>query len=52
MKRTYWYKFHWAECPVCGKNYSYKERIYDTPKPDKIELRHIYEEYYDHCEGY
>jgi hypothetical protein len=24
----YWYKFYIGECPVCGADKSYKERVY------------------------
>lgn len=47
----YWYKFHIGECPVCGRNCSYKERVYGK-KPKKYTLRYIslsYEETYDGC---
>lgn len=37
----YWYKFYVGECPVCGRDCSFKERQY-TPKPDKWEDRYEY----------
>ena len=46
MKKTYWYKFIWKSCPVCGREQNYKERQY-TEKPKEYETRHIYEELYD-----
>lgn len=47
--QAYWYKYHWIECPVCGRaSSSYKERVY-TKKPDAAEKRHTYEQRYDYC---
>lgn len=48
MKKPYWYKFWWRECPVCGRSDNYKERQY-IPKPLKPEDRHVYEQKYDDC---
>lgn len=31
--RRYWTKMHIGECPVCGKDRSRKERVYDKPPP-------------------
>lgn len=49
--KKYWYKFYVGECPVCGRNASYKERIYGE-KPKNIQDRYIIlaqEQTYDHC---
>ena len=27
-KEKYWYKIHIGECPICGRDQSYRERIY------------------------
>jgi len=35
----YWYFFWWGECPVCGRDQSYRERRY-TPKPENIDERY------------
>lgn len=48
--KSYWYKFHIKECPVCGREYSYKQRIYNLPKPKDISLRTEHSEFYDWCE--
>ena len=37
----YWYRFYIGECPVCGKDKSYKERAYG-PKPERAEDRVVY----------
>lgn len=50
--KKYWYKYFIGECPVCGKNKSYKVRQY-TLKPSKLEDRYIYlsdAECYDWCD--
>jgi hypothetical protein len=48
-KRKYWYRFHIQECPVCGSDHSYKERVYGR-KPG-IAKRYIHEGYYyDWCD--
>lgn len=39
MKRSYWYKIHHYNCPVCGKHTREQERVYDKPKPEKWEDR-------------
>lgn len=31
-KVRYWYRRHVGECPVCGRDQSYRERVYG-PKP-------------------
>ncbi len=52
-KKGYWIKFHIGECPICGNNASYKERMYDVSKPPKQEDRYVgmsYEECYDQCD--
>lgn len=40
---SYWYYTEIEECVLCGRSKSYKERIYDRPKPenpgDRIILR-------------
>jgi hypothetical protein len=52
IKNTYWYKFYSCECPVCGRGTSYKERIYDKPKPDNLEEIYEFDECYDNCLSY
>lgn len=51
MKRAYWIRFHWGECPVCGRDASYSERVYGAKPADPLE-RHKQlnqTETYDHC---
>lgn len=45
----YWYLIVYAECPVCGRDYSYRERQY-TPRPEDPQQRHRYEVHYDWCD--
>jgi hypothetical protein len=51
--RKHWYKYYIGECPVCGRDQSYKERQY-TPKPEHMHERIEYLPdtlTYDHCMG-
>lgn len=51
--QSYWYRFHCGECPVCGRDASYKVRVYGR-KPKKTSLLYKQlsdQETYDHCEG-
>jgi len=50
-KQKYWILFTRHECPVCGGGDSYRERIYDRPKPEDARDRYIYEEMYDWCDA-
>ena len=46
----YWIRFTHTCCPVCsGNSHEYQERIYNEPKPEDVNERHIYEESYDNC---
>lgn len=50
--KKYWYKFFIGECPICGRDKSYKERQY-TPEPDNREEKVVYLPYhltYDNCD--
>jgi hypothetical protein len=50
-KRTYWYRFYHGNCPVCGTNHGYRERVYGR-RPKSIQKRHIELtdfETFDHC---
>lgn len=52
-KGSYYYIQYIGECPVCGKNKSYKKRVYGK-KPKEYNKTHIllsYAETYDHCMG-
>lgn len=33
-KRKYWYKLYIGECPVCGRDQSYRERVYGRKPKD------------------
>lgn len=47
----HWYRYWWGECPVCGRDKSFKERVYGL-KPDDIKERHKWQDpaiTYDHC---
>lgn len=34
-KQKYWYKYFIGECPFCGNDRSYKERIYSEKPKDR-----------------
>lgn len=48
MKFNYWYFYYFRECPVCGRDDSYKERRY-TEKPKEKKNRAKFDQYYDFC---
>ena len=52
-KRPHWYLRHFGECPVCGKDKSYRERIYGKrPKDWRKRIVHLPDTAtYDHCIG-
>jgi len=48
---TYWYRTYVGECPVCGKDKTYRERIYG-PRPENDADRYVQmpeTQTYDHC---
>ncbi len=50
-KRRYWIRFHYGECPVCGRDKSFRERVYGR-KPKRWQNRVVYLGYnqtYDNC---
>jgi hypothetical protein len=49
--KPHWYKFYFGECPVCGKDKSYKQRMYSKkPKdPTKRYVHMPYNQTYDGC---
>lgn len=53
QKRKYWYRQYIGECPVCGKDYSFRERVYGKKPKDTTEIYIMlsYTETYDHCMG-
>jgi hypothetical protein len=49
--KPHWYRLHIGECPVCGRDKSFRERVYGK-KPKKREDRIVWlsDTYtYDHC---
>lgn len=49
--RPHWYRLHVGECPVCGKDKSYRERVYGR-RPKTASKRFVYlpdTATYDHC---
>lgn len=49
--RKYWYKFYHHYCPVCGRENTYKVRMF-TPKPDDVYERHEEVIDYDWCDAF
>lgn len=51
IKKKYWYRQYIGECPVCGRDHSYKERVYgEKPKEDKDRYVYLSQfETFDHC---
>ncbi len=49
MKKKYWYKFFIEECPMCGRNSQWKERIYGKPRPIKKEDRYKFSQVWCYC---
>lgn len=43
-KDTYWYRYHYEDCPVCGASNLTKERVYivDEPKPTIEDINRKY----------
>lgn len=51
MTRKHWYRLYIGECPVCGRDKSYRVRVYGR-KPKNHNARIVYMtdfETYDHC---
>jgi hypothetical protein len=50
-KKKYWYRQYVGECPVCGKDQSWRERVYGTKPKDltKVYIQLSDVETYDHC---
>ncbi len=49
--RPYWYRLYAGECPVCGRDRSYRQRVYGL-RPLDVKDRVVYlsqTETYDHC---
>jgi hypothetical protein len=41
MKKKYWYRMYFGECPLCGRSKSYRERVYGE-KPEDPNERYVY----------
>ena len=54
VKKPHWYRMYVGECPVCGRDKSFKERVYGK-KPKNYKKRYVYlsqMETYDYCDMY
>lgn len=50
-RRKHWYRQHVGECPVCGRDKSYRVRVYG-PRPKDPKKRYVQlpgSQTYDHC---
>lgn len=47
-KQKYWYKYTIIYCPMCGREYRYKDRMY-SPKPKNVDERYSWHEVWDYC---
>jgi len=53
QSKPHWYRRYIGECPVCGHDKSYKERVYGPPPVNPTDRR-VYipdSQTYDHCLG-
>jgi hypothetical protein len=51
--KAHWYRMHVGECPVCGSDKSYRERVHGK-RPRRMASRYVYlseTTTYDHCLG-
>ena len=50
-RKKYWYRQYMGECPMCGRNQGWKERVYGEKPKDftKIYIQLSESECYDHC---
>lgn len=51
VKQAHWYRQFVGECPVCGRDKSYRVRVYGK-KPKRPRERYVQlpdQETYDHC---
>ncbi len=49
-KGTYWYLTHYYVCVLCSREDIHKSRVYNRPKPEEWDKRHIYHE--EACSGH
>jgi hypothetical protein len=50
-KKKYWYRQYIGECPVCGRDQSWRERVYGKKPKDttKVYIHLTDFDSYDHC---
>lgn len=51
-KQSHWYRIYVGECPVCGSDKGYRERV-NGPKPKARSKRVVHlsdSQCYDHCD--
>ena len=50
-KKKYWYRHHVGECPVCGQDMGWKEKIYGEKPKDlkKVFVQLTIKESFNHC---
>lgn len=51
-QRKYWILFETWWCPICGKEETFQERIYDREKPVEWNDRHHLKEVWDYCDAF
>lgn len=53
MKKRYWYRQYVGECPGCGRNAGWKERVYGKKPKDfrKVYIQLTDAQCYDYCMG-
>ena len=49
-KKPYWYIEYIDWCPLCLSEDRIRERVYDRPRPDDYNERHIWKEVWDYCD--
>jgi hypothetical protein len=52
-KGKYWYKITTYYCPICGKDDTFRTRVYekDVPRPPEWNNRHEFRDMYDWCDS-
>lgn len=51
VRKGYWILKDIYYCPLCGRDRSYQERIYDRPKPEHWEDRNKVIDSWDYCDA-
>jgi hypothetical protein len=54
-RRRHWYRIYVGECPLCGADSGYKERVYGRPPGKWSKKRVVYlpaTQTYDYCDRY